>query len=139
MSAAGMGGSALTADHGGAPSARLPPQIRSPMPPLLSLPPARRLLERRTQGVRAALAESQVVRALSAGLVGVIRASTHQDAGGRAGAGEGAGEGAGAGAGSGPLAELTAALLEQAERAIEEERPRAKEEARPRAKAGARR
>ena len=83
--------------------------------------------------MRAALAESQVVRALSEGLVGVIRASTHQDAGGRAGAG------AGAGAGSGPLAELTAALLEQAERAIEEERPRAKEEARPRAKAGARR
>ena len=135
MSAAGMGGSAQTADHGGAPSARLPPQIRSPMPPLLFLPPARRLLERLTQGVRAALAESQVVRALSEGLVGVIRASTHQDAGGRAGAGEGEG----AGAGIGPLTELTAALLEQAERAIEEERPRAKEEARPRAKAGARR
>ena len=107
------------------------------MPPLSLSAPARRLLERRTQGVRAALAESQVVRALSEGLVGVIRASTHQDAGGRAGAS--AGDGVGAGAGSGPLAELTAALLEQAERAIEEERPRAKEEARPRAKAGARR
>ncbi len=120
---------------GGAPRARPPPQIRSPKPPHHFLPHARRLLERRTQGVRAALAESQVVRALSEGLVGVIRASTHQDAGGRAGAGDGAG----AGAGSGPLAELTAALLEQAERAIEEERPRAKEEARPRAKAGARR
>ncbi len=124
---------------GGAPSARPPPQVRSPKPPHHFLPHARRLLERRTQGVRAALAESQVVRALSEGLVGVIRACTHQDAGGRAGAGDGEGAGASAGAGSGPLAELTAALLEQAERAIEEERPRAKEEARPRAKAGARR
>ena len=81
--------------------------------------------------MRAALAESQVVRALSEGLVSVIRSSTHQ--GGAGGEGR-------AGAAEGPLAELSAALLVHAERAIEEERPRAKEEERrPRAKAGARR
>ena len=70
MSAAGMGGMRAAADRsGGAPRARPPPQVRSPKPPHHFLPHARRLLERRTQGVRAALAESQVVRALSEGLV----------------------------------------------------------------------